>query len=515
MKKPVLLIIIDGFGIRAEKEFNAILCANTPNYDALTKNYPCTRLVASGGDVGLPEGQMGNSEVGHLNLGAGRIVYQDYTRINRAIAEGAFFENPAILGLCETVRKAGSALHLIGLLSDGGVHSHIEHIFAAIRIAKKTGVKRLFLHAFLDGRDTPPSSGAGYTEELLRFLDEEGCGAVSSVCGRYYGMDRDNRWDRVETAYGAIVLGEGRAARDPVSAIRESYEDGKTDEFVPPTVIMTDSLAPVGTISDGDGVFFINFRADRAREMTRALTFPDFSGFVRKRVPNLSSYLTMTQYDEKFPFPIAFPPLTLRKILGEVISDLGKNQLRIAETEKYAHVTFFFSGGEEHLFAGEDRSLIPSPRDVPTYDLKPEMSAFAVKDAVIEKIGGKKYALIVLNFANPDMVGHTGVMDAAIRAVETVDLCVGEVVTAAQNAGYSIFITADHGNAEEMWDFTNNEPHTAHTTNPVPLIVVDEDYKRSSLMPGILADVAPTILDVMEIEKPAEMTGKSLFAKRP
>jgi 2,3-bisphosphoglycerate-independent phosphoglycerate mutase len=513
IKKPVLLIIMDGWGIRADERYNAVAQAKTPHIDALTRGYPSSLLGASGESVGLPAGQMGNSEVGHLNLGAGRIVYQDYTRINRAIEEGSFFENGVILDVLQRIKKAGGSLHLIGLLSDGGVHSHMEHIYASIRTAKREGISRIFFHALLDGRDTPPTSGDGYMSELLGFLKEEGIGRVATLGGRFYGMDRDNRWKRVKKAYDAMVLGVGEKSTHPLDAIRDGYKKGETDEFVTPTVV-TDGDGPVGRIGDGDGIFFINFRADRARELTRAFTSPDFTGFVRESVPRLSGYLTMTQYDETFDLPIAFPPQELRGILGEVISRYPAEQLRIAETEKYAHVTFFFSGGDEDVFPGEERVLIPSPKEVPTYDKKPEMSAHEVQEAVISKIREKKFSLIILNFANPDMVGHTGVMEAAVTAIETVDDCVGSVVREAQEAGYTTLITADHGNTEEMWDYENDEPHTAHTTNPVPFIVVDDAYKGKTVRDGILADVAPTILAIMGIDKPEEMTGTSLFVPR-
>ncbi len=503
---------MDGWGIRKKTEYNAVAQAKTPNIDTLTKSYPSTLLGASGESVGLPEGQMGNSEVGHLNLGAGRIVYQEYTRINKAIEEGTFFENTELLSFFDKVKKADGAIHILGLLSDGGVHSHIEHIYAAISAAKNSGIKQLFFHAFLDGRDTPPTSGAEYMVELVSFLKGEGYGRVATLGGRFWGMDRDNRWDRVKKAYDALTSGEGRTAIDPVSAIRDAYRAGETDEFITPTVIIEDGAA-VGEISDGDGIFFINFRADRAREITRALTLSDFGEFEREKVPNLSGFLTMTEYDEKFDLPVVFPPPKLERILGELVSDDGLSQLRIAETEKYAHVTFFFSGGEEKVLTKEDRVLIPSPKDVPTYDKKPEMSAEELTQAVISRIREKRYSLIVLNFANPDMVGHTGVMEAAVKAIEVVDDSVGRVVKEARSAGYSILITADHGNAEEMWDYENNEPHTAHTTNPVPLIIVDDDYKGKTIREGILADVAPTILEIMGQEKPVEMTGRSVLQK--
>jgi 2,3-bisphosphoglycerate-independent phosphoglycerate mutase len=508
--KRIILIVMDGWGIRADTDFNAVAQARTPTIDRLGREYPSTTLSASGLAVGLPDGQMGNSEVGHLNLGAGRVVYQEYTRINAAIADGTFSSSGSLLALFDAVKKRGGALHFMGLLSDGGVHSHIDHIFAALGAAHEYGIKDLYFHAFLDGRDTPPTSGAGYMAQLVAFLGKNGMGKVASLQGRYFGMDRDKRWERVKKGYDTIVLGQGQTASDPVAAIRAAYDRGETDEFVTPTVIVENGK-PVGTVDDGDGVFFVNFRADRAREMTRAMTFSDFDGFSRERVPSLCGFLTMTRYDETFPVPAVFGPQTLANILGEIVAGQKKPQLRIAETEKYAHVTFFFSGGQETLLPLEERVLIPSPKDVPTYDLKPEMSAPAVTERVISLIAEEKYGLVVLNFANPDMVGHTGVMEAAVRAVETVDSCVARVVDAATKAGYTTLITADHGNAEEMWDYKNNEPHTAHTTNPVPLILVDDDLKGRTLDKGILADVAPTILTIMEHEKPAEMTGRSLI----
>ena len=514
IKKPVILIIMDGFGIREDTDYNAVAQANTPNLDSLFSDYPYCKLKASGVDVGLPKGQMGNSEVGHMNLGAGRIVYQDYTRVNKAISDGSFFKNRTMIEFFEKVNGAGGAIHILGLLSDGGVHSHMEHIYAAIRSAKGNGVKDLYIHAFMDGRDTPPTSGVKYMEELMAFLTGLGYGKVATLGGRYYGMDRDNRWERVKKAYDAIVLGEGEMARDPLLTIEDAYSKGELDEFIMPTVIVGDE-GPVGKIRDGDGLFFINFRADRGRELTRAFSHgsdpSNFREFERGYVPKLSGLITMTQYDEEFDLPEAFIPLTLEGILGELISEAGKGQLRIAETEKYAHVTFFFSGGREEKFPGEERLLIQSPKDVPTYDLKPEMSAYEITDSVISRIEGGKYALIVLNFANPDMVGHTGVMEAAVRAVEVVDECVGRVSDVARANGYSVLITADHGNVEEMWDYKNDEPHTAHTTNPVPFILVDDDYRGRETRGGILADVAPTILDIMGIERHEEMTGSSLI----
>jgi len=512
--KPTLLIILDGWGIRENTEFNAVAQANTPVFDRLMNTYPSSLLGASGVSVGLPDGQMGNSEVGHLNLGAGRIVYQDFTRINLAIEDGSLADNSSLADLFSTVKASGGALHLIGLLSDGGVHSHLNQIFAVIRAARSAGVERLFLHPLMDGRDTPPTSGIEYMKALVDFLSSHDYGRIASVGGRFYGMDRDNRWDRVKRAYDAMVLGRGRMTLDPIEAMRESYDAGETDEFITPTVIVDDT-GPVGTISDNDGVFFVNFRSDRARELTRALApsdlVPPFEGFQRERHPKLSGYLTMTRYDDDFDLPTAFPPVVLERILGEIISDTELRQLRIAETEKYAHVTFFFSGGEEKLFPGEDRALIPSPQDVPTYDLKPRMSADEVAARAVTRIREHDYGLIVLNFANPDMVGHTGVMDAAVEAIEAVDECLGRVVDAAQARNMRVLITADHGNAEEMWDFENDEPHTAHTTNPVPLILVDDELKGRTLKNGILADVAPTILTLMGIAIPDQMTGSPLL----
>ncbi len=510
IKKPVILIIMDGWGIREEIKFNAIAEGATPNIDALTEKYPSTTLGASGNSVGLPDGQMGNSEVGHLNIGAGRIVYQDYTRINSAIADGSFYKNDALLGLFGKIKMGGGALHLMVLLSDGGVHSHMEHLFGAIRAAKKIGINDVYIHALLDGRDTPPVSGAGYMTDLVDFLDAEEIGAVATLGGRFWAMDRDNRWERVKKGYDAIVQGEGRLAENPITAIETAYKLGETDEFVTPTVMVKDNK-PVGKLMNGDGVFFVNFRADRAREITTALTSQDFDEFIRDEVPDLTGFLTMTQYDDDFSFPAMFPPVEIRDILGEIVSNLGEKQLRIAETEKYAHVTFFFSGGSEEEFPNEDRILIASPKEVATYDLKPEMSAFMVVSAVVDEIEKAEYALIILNFANADMVGHTGVMKAAVKAVEVVDECVGEVVAAAKRAGYAVLITADHGNVEEMWDYKNDMPQTAHTTNPVPFIVVDAAFVGQALKVGILADISPTILEIMGIEKPVAMTGSSLF----
>jgi 2,3-bisphosphoglycerate-independent phosphoglycerate mutase len=509
----IALIVLDGWGCREDPDANAVLQARTPRLTGLMAAYPFTTIGTSGLDAGLPRGQMGNSEVGHLNLGAGRIVYQDFTRINLAIEDGSFYENPVLVEACRKVREAGGALHLMGLLSDGGVHSHQEHIYALVEIARRSGLKRLNIHAFLDGRDTPPKSGIGCVEALERVLTEKGIGMIATISGRYYAMDRDTRWDRVETAFQAICCGRGITAASASDAVRSAYAEGQTDEFVIPRVVLGAEGRPRSPMADGDGIIFYNFRSDRAREMTRAFTQEGFAFFDVSARPLLSTYVTFTQYDETFDLPIAFPLERLDNILGEVISRAGLRQLRIAETEKYAHVTFFFNGGEEEPFPGEERILVPSPRDVATYDLKPEMSAFGVRDRLIEEIRKGTYDVIVANFANLDMVGHTGIMEAAIRAVEAVDNCVGDVVDALRSFGYTALITADHGNAEEMWDSQTDQPHTAHTLNRVPLVLVDDARKGMRLRPGSLGDIAPTMLDILGIPQPPEMTGKSLLVK--
>jgi 2,3-bisphosphoglycerate-independent phosphoglycerate mutase len=509
MPKPVLLMILDGWGKSSTPLNNAIAAARTPNMTRLCSEYPCVELDASGLSVGLPAGQMGNSEVGHLNIGAGRVVYQDLTRISKAVDDGSFFGNPVLLECMSKIRQTGGSLHLAGLLSDGGVHSHNTHLYALVEMAKRNGVERIFIHCLLDGRDTPPKSGAAYLERLEEELRRIGTGRIATVMGRYYGMDRDKRWDRVEKAYDAMVCGIGKTAGSAEQAIELSYLEGVNDEFVVPVVI-ADGDEPVGTISDNDGFIFFNFRADRAREITRAITDPDFDGFVRRCRPLLASYVCMTEYDETFHLPVAFGPEELRNILGEVISKAGMTQLRIAETEKYAHVTFFFNGGNEVPFPGEKRILIPSPREVATYDQKPEMSAEAVTEELLRQLGSADFDFIVLNFANADMVGHTGIMEAAIKAVETVDGCMGRIVEKVRSMGGTVLVTADHGNAEDMADEAGS-PHTAHTSNPVPLILVDDRRKGSSLRSGILADIAPTVLELLGIPQPAEMTGKSLL----
>ena len=503
-------MILDGWGINTRQEGNAIALANTPVYNSLLNEFPHTRLDASGESVGLPDGQMGNSEVGHLNIGAGRVVYQDLTMINKSIQDGEFYNNPVFLETFRKVKLSSGRLHLMGLLSDGGVHSHINHLFALLDMAKKEGLRDVYIHSFMDGRDTSPHSGLSYLKSLQDHLSKSGIGKIATVTGRYYAMDRDNRWERVEKAYNALTSGEGLTAADPVSAVEKSYADGLTDEFILPTVMVDTSGSPVGTIKDEDGVLFFNFRADRARELMRALTLPDFSQFDRKKVPSLSIFSTMKLYDEKMPLPAAFHSVKLTNILCEVVSRAGLKQFRIAETEKYAHVTYFFNGGEEKLFPGEDRFLIPSPKEVATYDLKPEMSAYQVTEELENRIRSGEYGFILVNYANPDMVGHTGVLSAGIKAVEVIDECLGRVLSAVRDVNGVACITSDHGDVEQMIEYDTGNPHTAHTTNLVPFIVTK---KGIQLRPGtgIFADIAPTILDLMGIEKPAEMTGKSLL----
>ncbi len=506
-KGPVALVILDGWGLSDKCDYNAACQAATPVMDGLRQEWPTSRLSASGSSVGLPDGQMGNSEVGHMNIGAGRIIYQDLSRISLAIEDGSFFENQALRAICEKVAAGSSKLHLLGLLSDGGVHSHNSHIYALVRLAKQLGVKDVCVHAFMDGRDTPPQSGVDYLQELETELSAIGVGRIATISGRYWAMDRDNRWDRVEKAYLAMTSGTGRQAGSSKEAISAAYAAGETDEFVAPSVIGEQP----GTIDDGDGIIFFNFRADRAREMTRALILPDFNGFARKKVPQLTGFVTLTEYDETFHVPIAFPSETYPDILAEVVSNAGLKQLRIAETEKYAHVTFFFNGGQEVAWAGEDRVLIPSPQEVATYDQKPSMSALEVTDEVVRRIETETYQLIILNFANCDMVGHTGVLAAAVKAVETVDSCLGRVVDAVLKAGGKLLVTADHGNCEQMLG-ANGQPHTAHTSNLVPFILIDPEHQNAAVRDGILADLAPTILQLLGLEQPAAMTGKSLIA---
>ena len=506
MKKPLALIIMDGFGDRREESGNAIRAASTPNLDRIFAENPRTDIGASGMDVGLPEGQMGNSEVGHTNIGAGRVVYQELTRITKAIDEGTVYQNPVLTEAMESAKAKGTALHLMGLLSDGGVHSHQRHLYGLLEMAKRHGLQRVYIHCFMDGRDTPPSSGKDYIQALLRETERIGVGRIATISGRYYAMDRDNRWERVEKAYDAMVNGRGTQEADPVKVMADSYAAGVTDEFVVPTV-----CDPAGTIGAEDSVVFINFRPDRAREITRSLVDPEFAGFAREKGLLPLCYVCMTQYDATMPgVRVAFPPQSLKDTFGQYISDRGLTQLRIAETEKYAHVTFFFNGGVEAPCPGEDRALIPSPK-VATYDLKPEMSAFEVTDEVIGRLESGKYDVIILNYANCDMVGHTGVFDAAVKAVETVDQCVGRMVAKIQELGGAALITADHGNADQMWD-EEGKPFTAHTTNPVPFVAVGTGAKalRDG---GRLADIAPTMLEVLGLPQPPEMDGRSLLVK--
>ncbi|QNK41930.1 2,3-bisphosphoglycerate-independent phosphoglycerate mutase [Caproicibacter fermentans] len=502
MKKPLILMILDGFGIGPEYG-NAIKAASTPNLDRLFAENPLTQIGASGMDVGLPDGQMGNSEVGHTNIGAGRIVYQELTRITKSIQDGDFFENPALLGAVDTAASSGHALHLMGLLSDGGVHSHNSHLYALLKLAKQRGCKKVYVHAFLDGRDVPPTSGKDFILDCQNKMREIGIGKIATVTGRYYAMDRDRRWERVEKAYDAMVLGEGVQNRDPAAAVEASYKNDVTDEFVIPVVCEKE-----GCISSGDSVVFFNFRPDRARQITRTFVDPDFDGFERANGFFPLHFVCMTQYDATIPnVEVAFRPQQLKNTLAEVISQNGKTQLRIAETEKYAHVTFFFNGGVETVTPGEDRVLINSPK-VATYDLKPEMSAYEVTDALVERIRSGKYDVIILNFANCDMVGHTGIFDAAKAAVEAVDACVGRVIEAIREMNGVALITADHGNAEQMEE-PDGSPFTAHSTNPVPFCVVGYPCKLRS--GGRLADIAPTMLKILGLPQPPEMTGKSII----
>ncbi len=511
LKRPVVLMILDGYGKNIEIEGNAIEAAKKPNLDYLANHYPSSIIKTSGMDVGLPRGQMGNSEVGHTNIGAGRIVYQELTRITKEIEDGPFFEKTEFLDAIENCKANHSQLHLFGLLSDGGVHSHNTHLYALLELAKKKGLEAVFIHCFYDGRDVPPDSALGFTEELEAKIEEIGTGRIASIMGRYYAMDRDNRWERVKQAYDAMVLGEGVLATNACDAVRQSYADGVMDEFVLPTVITKDGKS-VATIDPNDSIIFFNFRPDRAREITRAFMDPEFTGFERAKGFFPIYYVCMTQYDITFKkykgLHFAYLPENLNNTFGEVISRHGLTQLRIAETEKYAHVTFFFNGGVEKEYPGEDRALIPSPK-VATYDMKPEMSAYEVAEEALKRIHSKKYDVIILNFANCDMVGHTGIFEAAVKAVEAVDECVGKVTSAIFEQGGIVLITADHGNAEQMIDPVTKGPFTAHTTLPVPLIVAGAG--DISLKNGILADLAPTMLDLMDIEKPGEMTGESLI----
>ncbi|HVD78314.1 MAG TPA: 2,3-bisphosphoglycerate-independent phosphoglycerate mutase [Vicinamibacteria bacterium] len=503
---PIVLFVLDGFGVRAEKRDNAIALARTPSFDRFRSTYPHTTIAASELRVGLPEGQMGNSEVGHLNLGAGRVVYMDSTRITLAVRQGQVQRNPVIVEAMDRVRERG-AFHLMGLVSDGGVHSYQDHLEGLVRMARDRGLRRVFVHAFLDGRDTPPASGAGYLEKLQAFLRDVGVGKIAVVSGRYYAMDRDKRWERVEKAWRAMVLGEGAAAEDPVEAVRRSYAQNVTDEFVLPVVIH-EGGHPVATLQDGDSALFFNFRADRARQLTAALTQPGFDGFPRGVFPKLH-FVCMTEYDKSFGLPVAFPPEPLRNIVADVLAAAAVKNLRIAETEKYAHVTYFFNGGVEKPWPGEDRILVPSAK-VATYDLKPEMSAYEITDRLLEQLAAGTHRVVIGNFANPDMVGHTGVLPAAIKAVEVVDECLGRIVDAVLERRGAVLVTADHGNCEQMRDPATGQPHTAHTLNPVPLFLIHEGARGPLREGGALEDVGPTMLGLLALPQPAEMTGRDL-----
>ncbi len=511
-KKPTVLMILDGFGLNETQEGNAVAQANTPVLDKLMSDYPFVKGYASGLAVGLPDGQMGNSEVGHLNMGAGRIVYQELTRISKEIEDGDFFKNEALLKAVENCKKNGSDLHLFGLVSDGGVHSHNTHIYGLLELAKRQGLQNVYVHCFMDGRDTAPSSGKGFIQELADKMKEIGVGKIATISGRYYAMDRDNRWDRVEKAYAALTKGEGVKAQDPVAAMQASYDDDKTDEFVLPTEIEEDGK-PVATVKDQDSVIFLNFRPDRAREMTRVFCCDDFSGFdrgARKQV----TYVCFTEYDVTIPNKeIAFKKVELKNTFGQFLAANGKTQARIAETEKYAHVTFFFNGGVEEPNKGEERILVKSPK-VATYDLQPEMSAPEVCEKLCGAIRSQNFDVIIINFANPDMVGHTGVLEAAKKALEAVDTCVGKALEALLEVDGQMFLCADHGNAEQLIDYETGVPFTAHTINPVPFILINYDPAYTLKEGGRLADIVPTLIEMMGMEKPAEMTGESLLIKK-
>jgi len=505
-----MLIVLDGWGVREERQGNAVAQANTHFLDKIQRQYPCSQLLTFGNAVGLPEKIMGNSEVGHLNIGAGRIVHQDLIRIDKSIEDGSFFANSAISQLMETVKNSGSKLHLMGLVSDGGVHSQLTHLLALLDMAKKKQLKQVIVHAILDGRDTPPTGGVDYLSTLQNHMESSGFGTIASICGRYFAMDRDKRWDRIEKAFRLYTAGEGVLEHDPLLAIKNAYKKNESDEFIHPIVMVKEDGTPQGVVENGDGVLFFNFRADRAREITRALTDTTFNEFDRNPLPDLGGFTCMTRYDEDFSLPIAFEPVFMQNILGEVVSRNHLKQLRIAETEKYAHVTYFFNGGREEPFKEEDRCLIPSPRDVDTYDQKPEMSALEVTREVIHRIDSDAYHLIVLNFANMDMVGHTGNLPAAKKACETIDACVEKIIGTLLEKKWAAIVTADHGNAEKMMD-ENGKPYTAHTVGRVRCILIDDKRIEIDLKDGSLCDIAPTILEIMGLPQPTEMTGSSLL----
>jgi 2,3-bisphosphoglycerate-independent phosphoglycerate mutase len=507
---PIVLIVLDGWGIRPEREHNAIALANTPVVDALMARYPNAQLIASGEAVGLPAGQMGNSEVGHMNMGAGRVVYQDLTRIDKSIREGDFYTNPTLIAAMDRTADGRHALHLIGLVSDGGVHSHQKHLYALVDMAARQKVSRVFVHAITDGRDTSPTGGLRYVGELLDCLARVGVGRVATVSGRYYAMDRDKRWERTKAAHDAIVNAAAPATSEsPLTAIQRSYESDITDEFIKPVVIVDANGAPIGPVRDGDSVIFFNFRADRMRQLTRAIALHDFEGFERPNRPNVHA-TTMTAYDRTFNLPVIFTPQTFSNDLADVLAEHGRTNLRLAETEKYAHVTYFFNCGREEPYQGEDRTLVPSQK-VATYDLMPEMSAPGITDSLVADLSERRHQVVICNFANADMVGHTGRLDAAIAAVETLDRCLGRIIPALHRAGGTAIVTADHGNAEQMWDDELNAPHTAHTSNPVPVVLCDDRFRGRQLRNGSLRDVAPTMLALLGIRPSPEMSGQSLI----
>ncbi len=510
MRSPLVLVVLDGWGLRPERENNAIALARKPVYDALVAGYPHAQLVASGEAVGLPAGQMGNSEVGHMNMGAGRVVYQDLTRIDKSIRDGDFFTNPALVAAMDRCGGGSHALHLIGLVSDGGVHSHTRHLYALVQLAARRKLERVFVHAITDGRDTSPTGGRGYAGELEDELRRAGTGRIASVSGRYYAMDRDKRWERTKLAYDAIVRGrDAERGRSSSEIIERAYAAGITDEFIKPAVITDADDRAIGPMATGDSVMFFNFRADRMRQITRAVAFEAFDGFDRLEHPNVAC-TTMTEYDQTYGLPVAFTTDQFSGSLAEVLQAHGVANLRLAETEKYAHVTYFFNCGEERPYRGEERLLVPSPK-VATYDLKPEMSAPGITDALVSDLEGRRHSAVICNYANADMVGHTGRLDAAVAAVQTLDACLGRIVTAVRQAGGVLIVTADHGNAEQMWDDELNAPHTAHTSNPVPVILVDEQARGRRLRGGSLRDVAPTMLTLLGLELAKEMTGRSLL----